>query len=651
MAASIDGRRGSPWRIDLCVSKTALVVIIFDPPDKPPRVRLRQLPGLCRQALAICWRAAPRDLIIVLALQVIGAAGLAGLLLVGQAALRTLLDAVNQSAPLSSVLPWAIAIAGIAAVQALASSIQSEREQLLSEEVSRHVDDQALDISAGVELAMFDDPQFHDRIQRSQMGAKMAYNLVRGVFGLVQSVFGIVVGLAVIVTVAPVLILLLGLVAIPAGVAAARRGEDFHRFFWSWTQRDRQRMYLSSLLRARETAKEVRAFGLSGPLRRRYNRLYDERMRELRRLARRQIVTNVVSNTVIGIVLGSALLLVAWLALRGSVPLAAAGIAVAGTALVGQRMASFGGALGALTGSARHLDDHLAFGRLLPEVLAARPTGPAPTGFTELRAEQVTFRYPTAPEPALREVSLELKAGEVVALVGENGSGKTTLAKLLAGLYRPETGVVTWDGVNMSTVDPDRWRDNVAVIFQDFARYWLSAGDNIGLGRLEVSEDEAAIRAAARQAGADTFIEQLPKGYDTLLGPEFNGGTDLSIGQWQRIALARAFFRGAPVVILDEPTAALDPRAEKELFDRIRTLLAGRTVLLISHRFSSVRSADRIYVLDGGTVVESGDHDTLMDLGGLYTELFTLQAAAYTDQNTSGVSSLRSNEISSFRGA
>jgi ATP-binding cassette subfamily B protein len=401
------------------------------------------------------------------------------------------------------------------------------------------------------------------------------------------------------------------------------------------TGRDRQRRYVSRLLTDRAAAKEVRAFGLAGHLRQRYDRLYAERITELRRVARRQLLFSLVANLVIGAMLAGTLMLLGWLALSGTVPLASAGIAVAGLALVAQRLTMAGWSAGSLSEAGRYLDDYLGFVALLPEVEAARPRGALPReAFGRLRVREVTFTYPTGTEPALREVSLDVLAGEVVALVGENGSGKTTLAKLLAGLYHPDSGAIFWDDVDVSTVDPDRLRASIAVIFQDFERFHLTAGENIGLGRVTAVDDLAGIRAAAEQAGADRFIEALPKGYGTMLGPEFLGGTDLSVGQWQRMALARAFFRGAPFVILDEPTAALDPRAEQELFDRIRSLLAERTVLIISHRFSSVRSADRIYVLDGGRIIESGDHATLMALGGRYAELFALQAAAYVDDRT-----------------
>jgi ATP-binding cassette subfamily B protein len=229
-------------------------------------------------------------------------------------------------------------------------------------------------------------------------------------------------------------------------------------------------------------------------------------------------------------------------------------------------------------------------------------------------------------------VSLQIRAGEIVALVGENGSGKTTLAKLLARLYLPDAGRITWDGADLAGMDAVQVHRRIALIFQDFAHYDLTARENIGLGALEHLDDIEVVRAAAIHAGANRYLETLPAGYETILSPEYDSGRDLSVGQWQRVALARAFIRDAPLIILDEPTAALDPRAEHDLYTRIRSLYKGHTVLLISHRYNTVRDADHIYVLDHGRIIEHGNHDQLMNAAGVYAELFTLQAAAYTDR-------------------
>jgi ATP-binding cassette, subfamily B, bacterial len=224
---------------------------------------------------------------------------------------------------------------------------------------------------------------------------------------------------------------------------------------------------------------------------------------------------------------------------------------------------------------------------------------------------------------------MRIGAGDVIALVGENGSGKTTLAKLLGSLFTPTEGRILWDGVDLRTLDRDEVRRQIGIIFQDFVRYQLTARENIGLGRAEAVDDAEAVAAAARQAGADAFLERLPAGYETILGKEFTGGYDLSLGQWQRIALARAFFREAELLVLDEPTASLDARSENELFEYVQALAQGRSVLLISHRFSTVRSADRIYVLHDGQIVEEGSHEELVAQAGRYAELFELQASAY----------------------
>ncbi len=241
----------------------------------------------------------------------------------------------------------------------------------------------------------------------------------------------------------------------------------------------------------------------------------------------------------------------------------------------------------------------------------------------------VHFRYPGTTEDALHGVSLQIGAGEVVALVGENGSGKTTLAKLISHVFTPTSGRILWDGVDAQDLPAQEVRSHIAVIFQDFVRYQLSARENIGFGRPEAMEDMQGIVEAAERGGAHPFLTRLPQEYDTLLGKSFWGGHDLSLGQWQRVAISRAFFRDAGFLVLDEPTASLDARSEHALFEKMREVAGGRALLLISHRFSTVRSADRIYVLHEGRIVEQGSHDELMTLDGRYAELFNLQARSY----------------------
>ncbi len=606
---------------------------IYDLNAPQGKLDLRRLPRLTVQAVRIAWAAGRGEFVASTVLQAISGFGVAALLLLGQQGLDVLLEAVSEGSSLVDVLPWVLAIAFVAALQLFVSAVQRERQEILGELMTRHVQSRLLEVTSAADLVAFDTPTFHNRVQRMQMSGPQPLNLVFGLSGLIGAVVGIVSVLVALIAIEPVVVPLVLLVFLPAWLAASRRGDAFFRFFWHMTPRDRERNYVAGLLTDRDAAKEIRAFGLAPHLMRRHDQLYDERLTELRTVARRQLWYSLIANFGIGVVLAATLLLVVWLALRGGVPLSSAGIAIAGVAIVGQRLASAGYAAGALAEAARYVDDYLAFVALLPSIeQASEEAQAAPMGFHQLDVDGVSFTYPTGTQPVLHEVSLTVHAGEVVALVGENGSGKTTLAKLLAGLYEPQTGTIRWDGADVRDLDPDGLRRSVAVIFQDFVRFHLRARDNIGLGRVEAADDLPAIRAAAVHADADEFLAALAQGYETVLGPEFVGGTDLSVGQWQRVALGRAFFREAPFVILDEPTAALDPRAEHDLFERIGDLLAGRTVLVISHRFSSVRHADRIVVLDQGRVVETGSHEELVQLGGLYAELFSLQAAAYLGQ-------------------
>jgi ATP-binding cassette subfamily B protein len=592
------------------------------------KIDLRRMPNLLRRAIRLVTAAGRREFIVSTSLQFISAAAIGVQLVVGRGALQELLEADRLGSGLTPVTPWAVGLALLTVLSLFASAVQREQQQILGELVSRYMHGEALAVASKVELTAFEHPEFHNRLQRVQSGLQQPLNMVYGVSGLISALVGVVGVSAALIAIEPLLIPLVLTVLFPAWLAASRRSSAFWRFFWRMTPSDRERNYVGSLLSGRDEAKEVRAFGLGRLLLERWNRLFDHRLKELRSVARRQLLFTLMSTAAIGLLLGGVVLLVAFLASTGRVSLAEAGVAIAGIAVIGARLAGAGWSVSTLSEAGFYLDDFSEFLRLAQEPPAAiRAT---PSGFKQITAAEISFTYPSSDQPALIDVSLHIEAGEVVALVGENGSGKSTLAKVLAGLYRPTVGKVDWDGIDIASVDQTEFSRKVAVIFQDFLRYHLSASDNIGLGRYDAAGDRASIVAAAEQAGADGFIDKLSEGYDTLLGPEFLGGIDLSVGQWQRMALARAFFRNAPFVILDEPTAALDAKAEHELFEKIRTLLKGRTVLLISHRFSSVRTADRIYVLHEGHVVEDGTHHELVAAGGRYAEMFNLQAAAYT---------------------
>jgi ATP-binding cassette, subfamily B, bacterial len=591
---------------------------------------LRRLPRLCREAVRLVWAAGRHELLVVLAIKVVNGLGLAAVLLLGKGVLDEVIAAGRSGAGAGQVLPRLLLLTVVTASLGFLSAIGREHREILAELASRHAQSQIIDVASEVELEAYDTPAFHDRLVRAAGGGQFRpWQVVEGLTGLAGAAIGIGGIALALLALQPWLVPLVLAAAVPLLIAVARGGELMFGFRHRMTEPERRRNYLYMLLSGKDAAKELRAFGLGGFLRERYDRLYDEHMAELRKVARRRLRVSLLGNLATTVVLAGIVAGLLVLALNGRIGLADAGAAAGAVFILGERLMNAVFSSGMLYESSLFIEDFTSFVAMAPEVEARRASGPAPAGFRRLRVEDVSFTYPSATTQAVTGVSMEIGAGEIVALVGENGSGKTTLAKLLCRLYLPHGGRVLWDGVDTATVDPDGLRRSVAVIFQDFLHYSLAAAENIGMGRHQRLGDIGAIRGAAVHAGADDFLAGLPKGYETMLGPEFEGGKELSVGQWQRVALARAFFRDAPFIILDEPTAALDARAEHELFESIRTLCRGRSVLLISHRFSSVRSADRIYVLHGGRVVEAGSHDQLIGLGGRYAELFTLQASAY----------------------
>jgi ATP-binding cassette subfamily B protein len=590
---------------------------------------LRRFPQLFARALRITRQAAPRQLITVSLLQILAGVGLAAQVLLARQVLAVMLGE-HGKVTVHAALPDVIALAVVTAALQFASTANIEVSRVLSGLVEQYAIGQVVEVATSVDLLDYERSDFHNALQRAQLAATTRpVQMVNGLTATIGTITGIVgIGIALFI-IQPVIVLLLAVGFIPVWLASRKASRVLREYAVRQTERDRQRNYLFLVLTHRQMAGEIRAFSLVSFFRDRLNNVYSLRIRDLRRVANKRLWVGLLGTAINLLITVATLSLLVWLIASGRISPSAAGAAAGAVVLLAQRIHGLGGSSGSMYENTLYMQDFTNFVDRLPELRRSRPSGPAPSGFATLRATDLEFTYPSRDTPALRGVSIDIGHDEVVALVGENGSGKTTLAKLLAGLYPPSSGTICWDDTDIAGSDPDQLRRSVALIFQEFGQYYMTAGENIGLGDSSRIDDVEGIKEASRLAQADRFIEELPKGYENLLGPEFFGGANLSLGQWQRIALARAFFRDAPFVILDEPTASLDPRAEAALFENVRSLYQGRAVLLISHRFSSVRSADRIYVMDSGLIVEHGSHHELMAVDGLYAELFRLQASAF----------------------
>jgi ATP-binding cassette subfamily B protein len=610
------------------------VLPTFDGADRPAtRLTFRQAVRLVVGAARLAWRAAPSELALSFGLQVAAGVAVVLQLLLARSVLATVIDQRHHHT-FGDVVPELVALAVVTAVAAGTSALLSERQRVLAALVERHVLDRILDVVAEVPLTSFEDPAFHDRLRRATTNAsERAWQVSLAIVSLFTAAATLVPLAAVLVRIEPWIAPAVLIAYLPLHLVTTRNGRAAYEFSYRMTTEDRERSYLGGILLTPYAAKEVRLFAAQGWLRGRYDRLYDRRIHELRLLTRRRLQRALLANAwATAVTLGGIAALVAW-ALSGRLSAASAGIAAVAVQQVGSQLRNLGANAGSLHECALFLDDVVTFLDDPVERRGDPSAEPLPQRFDRLAVSGLSFTYPGTDRPVLQDVDLEIGGHEVVALVGPNGSGKTTLAKLLCGLYQPTAGRITWDGFDLADADPVAVRRRIAAAFQDFVRYELSAQHNVGLGRADRMDDLDAIRRAAAGAGADDLLSALPHGYHTRLSRAFDDGVDLSIGQWQRVALSRAFFRDAPFLVLDEPTASLDPHAERELFDAMREVQRGRAVLLISHRFSTVRSADRIYVLDAGRVIEHGTHAELMARGGRYAELFTLQAAAYVDDD------------------
>ena len=522
----------------------------------------------------------------------------------------------------------------IYAVSSLLSTVRNISQQLLQERMTLQVQLMVMEHASQLDLPFFEESASYDLLRRAQQdAANRPLMMVTGAFGLIQTMITFATMIALLVTLSPLLAVIALVSPVPAFIADARygwRGYNLSR----WASPIRRRMqYLTTLVTTDAYAKEIKLFGLGDYFIRRFkllSRTYYDRQRGL--ITARYVVGFLWSS--ITTLAGSATYLYVALQAVNRV------LTLGDLTLYTQAASSVQNSIQGILAGFSSMYEHNLYLSNLYELLATptriqAPEHPRPLPSPlrgEVEFEHVTFAYPGSGAQALTDVSFTIAAGETLAVVGRNGAGKTTLIKLLCRLYDPSEGRILLDGIDIREFDPDQLRATIGAMFQDFVTYQATASENVGLGDLPDLENRAAIEAAARKGGAHELISGLQFGYDTPLGKWFDQGANLSGGEWQKVALGRAFMRDARILVLDEPTSALDAQAEYELFERLRRLSEGRTAVYISHRFSTVRQADRILFLERGRLVEEGTHAQLMALGGRYAKLFTMQASAYTGE-------------------
>src|SRR5580693_3690275 len=503
-------------------------------------------------------------------------------------------------------------------------------DSLLAERVTNASSVRLMEHAAKLDLEDFEDAEFQDQLERARRQTSGRMTLMGQILGQAQDIVTVVSFAAGLIIYAPWLIVLLLLALVPAFLGEAHFNAQSYSLDYARTPERRELDYIRQTAASVETAKEVKIFGLNSFLIDRYLRLATDFYAANRRLALRRANWGGLFTAMGTVGYYLAYAYIVWRTLSGRFSIGdltfLAGSFLRLRTLLEGLLTSFS----STAGQALYLNDLFSFFEVKPEILSPANPRPFPDPIARgFEFDDVGFRYPGAERWAVRYLSFTLHAGEVVALVGENGAGKTTLVKLLTRLYDPDEGRILLDGHDLREYDLDALRGNISVIFQDFVRYNLSAADNIAVGRIAARDDLARIDRAAKSSQADEVIAKLPAGYQQMIGKRFKDGVELSGGEWQKIAIARAYMREAAVLILDEPTAALDARSEFEVFQRFKELSAGKTAILISHRFSSVRMADRILVLADGAIEASGTHDALLAQSSRYSELFELQAAGY----------------------
>jgi ATP-binding cassette, subfamily B, bacterial len=616
----------------------ALVMRWYDHTEAAATARFtvvaRRLPALIHHALRLAWRAGPFDTVAALTLNLMSGVFTALGLLATTGVLAALLAAGPTPDRVRAALPSLLLVGGAGVAQSLLSAAAGWAQARLEPRVQQQVEVELYDVTSRIDLASYDDSEFYEALTRAEgRGSSAAEEVVSDTVDIATGATSFIAAAVAITTLHPLLLPLLVVTALPEAWAAIRIARARYLMMLATIGPRYHSSILGHLLSEQWYAGDLRSYTMQDFLLKQYQRVAGIYRDAQLKLARKNVVTRLGGDAGSGLASGLVYVALGLLLAASWLPLAVAGTAVLAIRTSRSALSNLIHAVNSCYEEGLYLTDYLAFLKTARAHLPAPASAEIPDRFTTLSVEGVSFTYPGGDRPAVRNVSLSLSAGQIVALVGENGSGKSTLAKLLAHLYTPDSGCIRWDGVDLATADAQAVRARVAVIAQDHAHWPMTARVNVVLAE---DDDDGRLDQAAVSAGTDEVVSALPRGWDTMLDRRFKDSHQLSGGQWQRIAVSRGFYRDAPLIICDEPSSNLDARAEHTLFEAIRRHMRERTVILITHRLANIRHADVIHVLDDGEITASGTHEELIAHEGTYRDLYLLQAAAYETTGDTG---------------
>ena len=595
------------------------------------RERLRALRNHTPLLFRMVWESAPG-----IVLGGLGARVIASLLPLAMLAVTgTIVESIHSYTAHQGALPhyfwWLVAAEFVlAALSTILVRLLDFFDTVLADKFTRHISTRIVEHASKLDLTSYEDPVFHDTLERARVQGTDRLIMIQSAGRLFQQGITAASLAASIFLFSPWLLLALIACVVPAFLGETHFAFVGYSLNFQQTTARRQMEYLRSVGGSRETAKEVKLFGLSPFIIQRYTELSNDLHHQNMGLAKKKLFFGALLTMLGTIGYYGTYAFVIYRTVAGALTLGTMTILVGAIAGASSNIQAFFSSFSIIADQALFMSDLLEFFSVQPKIFSKPGALPAPRPIRQgFEFKNVSFNYPGNPRLVLNNVSFRLEPSSRIALVGENGQGKTTIVKLITRLYDPTAGQILLDGVDLREYDLDDLRKEIGVIFQDFTRYDMTASENIAVGQIEERTNQFRIRSAANKSLAEKVIRKLPKGYDQTLGCRFEGGVDLSGGEWQKMALARAYLRDAQVLILDEPTAALDARSEHEVFERFAELTKGKMSLLISHRFSTVRMADRILVLENGRIAEQGQHDELVRVSGRYAQMFELQAANY----------------------